>query len=132
MRRVEPPTPADSLAAPGVSVIDEKVSGTFRGFLQAGTLIAGKRPPSPSVPLESLPPYQRVRILDDAERRKRLDPLYRLPRQVQHIGQLLDWMLTVKDTQAMRFALDMHVARFKSFYDAFKIAGAPEPSDEDE
>ena len=76
--------------------------------------------------------------MPDEEIRVRKDPALRLPRQIEHIGRLVDHILTVKDTRQLHRSLAAHFDRLDAYRGAFLKAGPPvvrvagEADDEDE
>ncbi|MGR9423619.1 GIY-YIG nuclease family protein [Rhizobium leguminosarum] len=70
-------------------------------------------------------PSQMVQVLTDDEIKVRLDPSLRLPRQVEHIGRLIDHILSVKDTAQLRRSLSAHFERLNAYRHAFLEQGAP-------
>ena len=74
--------------------------------------------------LKRLPkPAQTVQMMPDEEIRVRLDPALRLPRQIEHIGRLVDHILTVKDSPQLRRSLAAHFDRLDAYREAFLKAG---------
>lgn len=89
--------------------------------------------------LKKLPqPAQVVQIMPDEEIKVRKDPALRLPRQIEHIGRLVDHILTVKDSRQLRRSLAAHFERLDEYRRAFLEAGtsvtrrAGEEEEEDE
>jgi hypothetical protein len=74
----------------------------------------------------------------DEEIKVRKDPALRLPRQIEHIGRLVDHILTVKDSRQLRRSLAAHFERLDEYRKAFLEAGtsvtrrAGEEEEEDE
>jgi len=66
---------------------------------------------------------QVVQIMPDEEIKVRKDPALRLPRQIEHIGRLVDHILTVKDSQQLRRSLAAHFERLDEYRKAFLEAG---------
>jgi hypothetical protein len=74
--------------------------------------------------LKKLPqPVQVVQIMPDEEIKVRKDPALRLPRQIEHIGRLVDHILTVKDSLQLRRSLAAHFDRLDEYRKAFLEAG---------
>lgn len=62
-------------------------------------------------------------MMPDEEIRVRKDPALRLPRQIEHIGRLVDHILTVKDSPQLRRSLAAHFDRLDAYRGAFLKAG---------
>lgn len=87
-------------------------------------LMNGSVPISQEPLLKELPqPSQVIRIMPEEEIKVRKDPALRLPRQIEHIGRLVDHILTVKDTQQLRRSLAAHFGRLDEYRKAFLEAG---------
>jgi hypothetical protein len=97
----------------------------FSYFKKKNTLVAGKHLRA-TESFDKLPEYQRVQILESQEIAKRRDLRFRLPRQLQQINQLLDVMLNVKDSEDLRFSLDVHFQRLQNLYKGFLTAEVPD------
>ncbi|MGI4886132.1 MAG: GIY-YIG nuclease family protein [Janthinobacterium lividum] len=75
---------------------------------------------------ETLPiPAQILQVMADEDIRVRLEPALRLPRQIEHIGRLVDHILNVKDSRQLRHSLSAHFSRLEIYRAAFLGAGAP-------
>jgi hypothetical protein len=70
-------------------------------------------------------PAQTVRVMSDADIKVRRDPMLRLPRQIEHIGRLVDHILSVKDSAQLRRSLAAHFKRLDVYRGAFLKQGAP-------
>lgn len=77
---------------------------------------APKRPPDPA---------QTVQVMSDADITVRRDPILRLPRQIEHIGRLVDHILSVKDSSQLRRSLAAHFERLDGYRHAFLKQGGP-------
>lgn len=78
-----------------------------------------------------VPERQVVQIMPEhliAERRK---PLMRLPRQIAHYQQLVDYLLSVKDEAHVRRSLATHFARLSRYHTDFLALQGSEPVAED-
>jgi hypothetical protein len=102
-------------------------------------LMNGSVPVSRERLLTKLPePAEVVQVMPDEEIRVRKDPALRLPRQIEHIGRLVDHILTVKDSRQLRRSLAAHFDRLDEYRKAFLEAGksvtrrAGEEEDEEE
>lgn len=87
--------------------------------------------------LKKLPePTEVIQIMPDEEIKVRKDPALRLPRQIEHIGRLVDQILTVKDSPQLRRSLAAHFDRLDEYRRAFLEAGKsltrPAGKDEEE
>lgn len=80
-----------------------------------------------SIPLPNpLPePSQTVQVMSDDDIKVRRDPMLRLPRQIEHIGRLVDHILSVKDSAQLRRSLNAHFERLEGYRRAFLQQGPP-------
>lgn len=51
--------------------------------------------------------------------------MLRLPRQIEHIGRLVDHILSVKNSAQLRRSLAAHFERLDAYRNAFLKQGAP-------
>jgi len=65
------------------------------------------------------PEKQAVQVIDEAERRVRLAPAQRLPRQIQQYNLLVDYILTVKNAPHLKRSLDAHFQRLVTYHKTF-------------
>jgi len=70
-------------------------------------------------------PTQTIQVLDDENIKVRRDPTLRLPRQIEHIGRLVDQILNVKDSAQLRRSLAAHFERLNAYRAAFLKQGPP-------
>jgi hypothetical protein len=76
--------------------------------------------------LSALPkPSQRIQVMSEEDIKVRRDPALRLPRQIEHIGRLVDHILSVKDSVQLRRSLAAHFGRLDAYRHAFLSAGTP-------
>ncbi|MFZ5734748.1 MAG: GIY-YIG nuclease family protein [Pseudomonadota bacterium] len=108
----------------------------FKTFDRRKALMNGSIPalrkPAGKVP----PAAQTVQVMSDEDIKVRRDPMLRLPRQIEHIGRLVDHILSVKDSQQLRRSLAAHFERLEAYRDAFlrqtgPVTRAPGKSDEE-
>lgn len=80
-----------------------------------------------SVPIPNpLPePLQTVQVMSDDDIKVRRDPMLRLPRQIEHIGRLVDHILSVKDSSQLRRSLNAHFERLEGYRRALLQQGTP-------
>ncbi|MFH7565906.1 GIY-YIG nuclease family protein [Oceanimonas smirnovii] len=64
-------------------------------------------------------PAQKISIMDEQERLYRLDPLRRLPRQLEHFSNLFSHILEVKNNSEQRRMLRVHISRMRKYYENF-------------
>jgi hypothetical protein len=81
-------------------------------------------------------PAQTIQVMSDEDIKVRQDPILRLPRQIEHIGRLVDHILSVKDSAQLRRSLAAHFKRLDAYRDAFlrqtgSVVRAPGQSDEE-
>lgn len=67
-----------------------------------------------------MPSRIRLQVLPSEEITRRLEQRVRLPRQLQQIGFLMDYLLEVKDEEHVRRALAAHFDRLKRYYNTFQ------------
>jgi hypothetical protein len=97
----------------------------FEAFDQQKRLMNGSVPPLVGELPEEIPrPDQTIRVMSDKDIRIRRDPSLRLPRQIEHIGRLVDHILNVKDSPQLRQALGAHFERLDRYRHAFLQEGA--------
>lgn len=65
------------------------------------------------------PEKQQVQVIEEADRRLRLDPAQRLPRQIQQYNLLVDYILTVKDAAHLKRSLAAHFDRLVKYHETF-------------
>jgi hypothetical protein len=68
---------------------------------------------------------QTIQVMSDEDIKVRRDPTLRLPRQIEHIGRLVDHILSVKDSAQLRRSLGAHFGRLDAYRRAFLAQGAP-------
>jgi hypothetical protein len=111
----------------------------FRYFDARKPLMNGSIPAWEGAPPKSIPPCsQMVQVMSDEDIKIRREPVLRLPRQIEHIGRLVDHLLTVKDKPQLRRALAAHFDRLDAYRNEFLKQGktvvrkAGESDDEDD
>jgi hypothetical protein len=96
----------------------------FATFNAQKPLMNGSVPVAKERRLKKIPePAQIVQVMPDEEIKVRKDPALRLPRQIEHIGRLVDHILTVKDSRQLRRSLAAHFDRLDEYRRAFLQAG---------
>lgn len=96
----------------------------FEKFNARKPLMNGSVPVAKGPLLKKLPePAQVIKVMPDEEIKVRMDPALRLPRQIEHIGRLVDHILTVKDSRQLRRSLAAHFERLDEYRQAFLKAG---------
>lgn len=65
------------------------------------------------------PAKQQIQVIEEADRRLRLDPAQRLPRQIQQYNLLVDYILTVKDAAHLKRSLAAHFDRLVKYHQTF-------------
>ncbi len=81
-------------------------------------LMNGKGLSQPATAFE-WPDRQQVQVIEEADRRLRLDPAQRLPRQIQQYNLLVDYILTVKDAPHLKRSLEAHFRRLVKYHQTF-------------
>lgn len=109
----------------------------FRIFDKRKPLMNGDIPQlNRTMPRQIPEPAQTVQVMSDEDIRVRREPALRLPRQIEHIGRLVDYILNVKDLPLLRRSLAAHFDRLDAYRAAFLQQGPPviraegEPDDE--
>jgi GIY-YIG catalytic domain-containing protein len=98
----------------------------FATFNAQKPLMNGSVPVAKELLPKELPdPAQVIQVMPDEEIKVRKDPALRLPRQIEHIGRLVDHILTVKDSRQLRRSLAAHFDRLDEYRRAFLEAGKP-------
>ena len=70
----------------------------FKAFNSAKTLMNGSIPQlARKMPARIPEPAQTVQVMSDSDIEVRRDPMLRLPRQIEHIGRLVDHILSVEE-----------------------------------
>lgn len=96
----------------------------FNKFHKQKPLMNGSIPVLRGRMLKKLPkPTQIIQMMPDEEIRVRKEPALRLPRQIEHIGRLVDHILTVKDSPQLRRSLAAHFDRLDAYRSAFLKTG---------
>jgi hypothetical protein len=113
-------------AVKSAAEIPELEAVLFKAFDSKKTLMNGSIPKLSGAMPASLPePTQTLQVMSDEDIRVRLDPMLRLPRQIEHIGRLVDHVLSVKDSPQLRRSLAAHFERLDAYRQAFLKQGAP-------
>jgi len=98
----------------------------FNAFDQAKSLMNGSIPRLAGKMPKRIPePAQTVQVMSNDDIKVRRDPMLRLPRQIEHIGRLVDHILSVKDSSQLRRSLAAHFKRLDAYRSAFLKQGAP-------
>lgn len=100
-------------------------SHMFHMFDSQKTLMNGTIP-ARSGEAVNIPPKSVVQIMHQDEIKARLDPVLRLPRQIEHYGRLVDQVLIVKDSAQMRRSLRAHFERLQIYHHSFLKQSGPE------
>lgn len=97
----------------------------FNAFNKSKTLMNGSTPKLVGNMPKAVPKAgQRVQVMSDDDIKVRRDPMLRLPRQIEHIGRLVDHILSVKDSAQLRRSLDAHFDRLDGYRKAFFRLGS--------
>jgi hypothetical protein len=92
----------------------------FNAFNSEKTLMNGSVPKLLGAMPDELPSSsQTVQVLADDDIKVRRDASLRLPRQIEHIGRLVDHILSVKDSAQLRQSLRAHFRRLDAYREAF-------------
>lgn len=125
-RQIDPWEIANVQAYPAKRLEDIPLleASLFAKFNARKPLMNGSVPVAKGPLLKKLPePAQVIQVMPDEEIKVRKDPALRLPRQIEHIGRLVDHILTVKDSRQLRRSLAAHFERLDEYRKAFLEAG---------
>lgn len=106
------------------ALIGELESHLFYKFDKQSPLVNGKLPIDPGELSFDVPERVIVQVMDNEEIAVRQDPVLRFPRQIQHFGSLMDYILNTQDKPHLRRALEVYFDRLGKYYKAFK-EGSP-------
>lgn len=95
-------------------------SHAFHHFDAKSALMNSRIPPVPDPAIPFGAPEQQIQIMEDAEIKRRLQPRYRLPRQIQQFSVLLDYIIEVNDKAHLRRTLNAHFLRLERYYKDFQ------------
>ena len=108
----------------------------FKAFDSRKSLMNGSIPPLTGELPKSVPrPSQTIQVMTADGIRARREPALRLPRQIEHIGRLVDHILNVKDSAQLGRSLAAHFARLDAYRSEFLQQRTPvirEPGAEDD
>ena len=94
-------------------------SRVFHECDDASPLVNGKVPPRPEAAHGAMPDRVRVQIMEDAEIAARREPALRFPRQIQHFGALVDYILNTQAKPHLRRAVQVYFDRLEKYHQAF-------------
>lgn len=97
----------------------------------ASALMNGTIPPLPPDGFEPPAPFQIVQVMADEEIAEKRDPALRLPRQIEHYGQIVGHFLAVKNSQQISRAMQAHFERLAKYHRLLLGTGEPESAPED-
>lgn len=104
---------ADPALIPGIE------AWLFATFDAEHQLMNGKGMVSTTDLSADLPDPQVVQVIAEEERRDRLRPAQRLPRQIAHYLSLVDYIQTVKDERHLKRSLQAHFDRLVAYHATF-------------
>jgi hypothetical protein len=100
----------------------------FHHFDKTMPLMNGKVPPVPAAGFELPAATQMVQVMSDAEIAGKRDPALRLPRQIEHYGQIVGHFLAVKNSKEIARAMNSHFERLTSYHHDL-LRGPTEPDE---
>ncbi len=103
----------------GKSQIDALEAALFHEYNAASPLVNGTIPAKADRLATSPPERIRVQVMEDGEVAARRDPTLRFPRQIQHLGALVDYILNTQDKPHLRRALHVYWSRLSSYMREF-------------
>ncbi len=119
------PTPAHQ--------IDDMEAALFHELNAKSPLMNGEVFKPPKNPVTIPAPLDQVQVLRDEDIKDRLNPAIRLPRQIEHYGQMISHYLNVKDSAEIARSMDAHFARLTRYHrELLTIAGAPPVGHQDD
>jgi len=101
------------------SGIDRLEAHLFHRYNEESPLVNGSIPAIADCLDFEVPELIRVQVMDDTEIANRLDPVLRYPRQIQHFGALVDYILNTQDKPHLRRALQVYFERLSNYHHAF-------------
>ena len=91
----------------------------FHVFNAEAPLVNGAIPAHPGNLEFEVPARINIQVMDDNEIEARRDSALRFPRQVQHFGSLVDYILNTQDKPHLRRALQVYFDRLAKYYGEF-------------
>ncbi len=91
----------------------------FHRFNSDSPLVNGSIPPPAGELTFPAPEAIRIQIMEEREIVARRDPTLRFPRQIQHFGALVDYILNTQDKPHLRRALQVYLDRLSKYHAAF-------------
>lgn len=91
----------------------------FHKFNDQSPLVNGAIPAKIDTLEFTVPQKIRIQVMDDHEVTIRRDPVLRFPRQIQHFGSLVDYILNTQDKPHLRRALQVYFDRLTRYHDMF-------------
>jgi hypothetical protein len=104
--------------------ITELETKVFHACNDTSPLVNGKVPPRLKGIRKKLWEPIRIQVMSDVEIEARREPAARFPRQIQHFGSLVDYILNTQDKPHLRRAIEVHFERLRRYHEAF-AGGAP-------
>ena len=116
-----------------IQKINDLEAALFHQFNPQSTLMNGETFKKPAGKVVIPAPVNEVQILRDEDIKARLNPSIRLPRQIEHYGQMIAHYLNVKDSAEIARSMDAHFDRLTRYHKALlQAAGAPPVGHQDE
>lgn len=112
--------------------INELEASLYYDLNPKSTLMNGKIPTKPTNTAIIPAPAQMEQVLPDEVIKDRLNPSLRLPRQVEHYGQMVSHYLTVKDSAEIARSMVAHFERLQRYHAALLAVAGPAPTGTDE
>jgi len=104
--------------------IDSLEAHLFHKYNDRSPLVNGSILAAPASLDFQVPEKVRTQVMDDKEVEARRDPVLRFPRQIQHFGALMDYILNTQDKPHLRRALQVYFDRLSKYHAAFLDGGA--------
>ena len=98
--------------------IEPLEAALFQRFYAKKPLMNGKVLPLRSNTVKE-PERQKIQVIEEGERQRRLRPDQRLERQIRQYGILVDYIQTVKSAPHLKRALDAHFERLVRYHKTF-------------
>jgi hypothetical protein len=91
-------------------------SALFHFYDKKNSLMNGKMPPEPIVPLVIPAPTEIIQVMSNEEIAEKRDPALRLPRQAEHYSQIVGHFLAVKNSKEIARAMNSHFERLSRYH----------------
>lgn len=112
----------------GINMLE---SALYHQHNATSALMNGAVPPPPPDGFIVPPPAQVVQVMNQAEIEEKRDPALRLPRQIEHYGQIVGHFLAVKNSRQISRSMQAHFDRLTRYHRLLLTGGEVETAPED-